>query len=173
MPPACERIATPRGHAKKETAAEQGLGCRHGGFTSKIVLPAADEDTAIDVDVVPSAMHEASQRERILEATATGVPDMEEVVGDKGLNGDRVRQTCRYYGAKPVILFKKWNRTIVGGLNKKALWRAQSNRAPVRQAERVPPPCEALRKTEADISGDDPAYPQIPPPEATVIVNRA
>ena len=83
------------------------------------MLTAADEDTAIAVDVVPGQTHEASHLELILEATATRVPDMEEVVGDKGFDGDGQRQTCRDHGAKPVIPFKL-NRTTVGRFNKKA-----------------------------------------------------
>jgi transposase len=83
------------------------------------VLTAADEDTAIAVDVVPGQAHEAAQLEPILEQTAARVPDMEEVVGDKGFDGDAQRQACRDRGAKPVIPFKA-NRTSPGRLNKKA-----------------------------------------------------
>lgn len=83
------------------------------------MLTAADEDTAIAVDVVPGQTHEASHLEPMLEATAARMPDMEEVVGDKGFDGDGQRQACRDYGAKPVIPFKA-NRTTVGRLNKKA-----------------------------------------------------
>jgi len=104
---------------KKGTAAEQGLGRSRGGFTSKIVLTAADEDTASAVDVVPGQAHEASLLEAILDQTAARVPDREEVVGDKGFDGDGQRQACRDRGAKPVIPFKA-NRTLPGRLNKKA-----------------------------------------------------
>jgi transposase len=83
------------------------------------VLTAADEDTAIAVDVVPGQTHEASHLEPMLEATAARVPDVEEVVADKGFDGDRQRQACRDRGAKPVIPFKA-NRTSPGRLNKKA-----------------------------------------------------
>jgi transposase len=83
------------------------------------VLTAADEDTAIAVDVVPGQTHEASQLEPILDATAARVPDIDEVVGDKGFDGDPQRQACRGHGAKPVIPFKA-NRTRPGRLNQKA-----------------------------------------------------
>jgi len=83
------------------------------------VLTAADEDTAIAVDVVPGQQHEASHLDQILDATATRVPDMEEVVGDKAFDGDEQRQSCRDHGAKPVIPFKA-NRKKPGRLNKKA-----------------------------------------------------
>ena len=103
-----------RGAEKKGTAAEQGLGRSRGGFTSKVVLTAADEDTAIAVDVVPGQTHEASHMEPMLDATAARVTDMEEVVADKGFDGDRQRQACRDQGAKPVIPFKA-NRTRRAG----------------------------------------------------------
>jgi transposase len=68
---------------------------------------------------VPGQTHEASQLEPILDATAARVPDIDEVVGDKGFDGDPQRQACREHGAKPVIPFKA-NRTRPGRLNKKA-----------------------------------------------------
>ena len=83
------------------------------------MLTAADEDTAIAVDVVPGQTHEASQMGPMLDATAARVPDMEEVVADKGFDGEPQRRACRERGAKPVIPFKAtW--TAPGRLNKKA-----------------------------------------------------
>jgi transposase len=83
------------------------------------VLTAADEDTAIAVEVVPGQTHEASRLGSILDATAERVPDMEEVVGDKGFDGEPQRQACRDHGAKAVIPYKA-NRKAAGRLNKKA-----------------------------------------------------
>jgi transposase len=83
------------------------------------VLTAADEDTAIAVEVVPGQAHEASRLGSILDATAARVPDLEEVVGDKGFDGEPQRQACRDHGAKAVIPYKA-NRTAVGRLNKRA-----------------------------------------------------
>lgn len=83
------------------------------------MLTAADEDTAIAVDVVPGQAHEASQLGPMLDVTAARVPGMEEVVGDKGFDGERQRQACRDRGAKPVIPFKScW--AAPGQLNEKA-----------------------------------------------------
>jgi transposase len=83
------------------------------------MLTAADEDTAIAVDVVAGHSHEAAHLEPMLDATAARVPDMDEVVGDKGFDGDPQRNACRDHGAKPVIPFKK-NRLKPGRLNRKA-----------------------------------------------------
>ena len=83
------------------------------------MLTAANEDIAIAVDVVPGQAHEAAQLNAILEQTVTRLPDIDEVVGDKGFDGDAQRQACRDHGAKPVIPFKA-NRTSPGRLNKKA-----------------------------------------------------
>jgi len=48
----CPR-ACRRGPAKKRGAEAQGLGRSRGGFTSKVIVTATDEDTAVVVDVVP------------------------------------------------------------------------------------------------------------------------
>lgn len=45
---------------KRGAGLEQGLARSCGGFFSKIVSTAADANTAIAVDVVPSKTHEAS-----------------------------------------------------------------------------------------------------------------
>lgn len=104
---------------KKGSAEEQGLGRSRGGFTSKIVLTAADEDTAIAVDVVPGQVHEASHLEPMLEATKVRVPDIQEAVADKGFDGEPQRRACRDRNIKPVIPYKA-NSTKPGRLNKKA-----------------------------------------------------
>jgi transposase len=83
------------------------------------VLTAADEDTAMAVDVVPGQTHEASQLGPMLDATTARVPDLEEAVGDKGFDGEPQRQACRDRGIKPVIPYKT-NSAKPGRLNKKA-----------------------------------------------------
>jgi len=83
------------------------------------VLTAADEDTAIAVDVVPGQTHEASHLEPMLDATTARVPDIEEAVGDKGFDGEPQRQACRDRDIKPVIPYKA-NCKKPGRLNKKA-----------------------------------------------------
>ena len=100
MRPTSGRTAARPGRRKKRDGGGAGRGRSRGGFTSKVVLTAADEDTAIAVDVVPGQTHEASHLEPMLDATAVRVPDMEEVVADKGFDGDRQRQACRGIGVR-------------------------------------------------------------------------
>ena len=102
-----------------EASEEQGLGRSRGGFTSKIMLTAADEDTAIALDVVPGQAHDAPQLEAILDQTKARVPDMKEVVGDKGFDGEPQRRACTDRGATRVIPHKS-NSKRPGRLNKKA-----------------------------------------------------
>jgi transposase len=82
-------------------------------------LTAADEDTAIVVDVVPGQAHDAPHLEALLDQTAARVPEIDQVVGDKGFDGEPQRATCRDHGAKPVIPYKS-NSIAPGRLNKKA-----------------------------------------------------
>src|SRR5439155_25941651 len=94
-------------------------GRSRGGFTSQIVLTAADEGTALAVDVVPGQTHEASHFEPMLDASKARVPDLEEAVGGKGFDGESQRQACRDRGIQPVIPYKA-NCNKPGRLNKKA-----------------------------------------------------
>jgi transposase len=115
----CERQfdeAVAAGARRKGSAEEQGLGRSRGGITSKIVLTAADEDTAIADDV---EVHETSHLEPMLEATTARVPDIQKAVADKGFDGEPQRQACRDRKIKPVIPYKA-NSTAPGRLNKKA-----------------------------------------------------
>lgn len=81
---------------------------------------------------------------------------MQEVVGDKGFDGDPQRQSCRSLGAKPVLPFKA-NRAMVGRLNKKAYReRNRIERLPYRHS---------LRETETDVCGDNSPCPRIHLPE--------
>ncbi len=66
-----------------------------------IVLTAADENTAIAIDVVPGQTHEALHLEPMLDATTARVPDI--TIGDKGFDGESQRQAIRDRGIKPVI----------------------------------------------------------------------
>lgn len=67
------------------------------------MLVAADEDTAIAVDVVPGQAGDAPLLEPLLDATLARVPVIDEVVGDKGFDGDPQRQACVDRDAFPNI----------------------------------------------------------------------
>jgi transposase len=55
----------------------------------------------------------------MLDRTLERVPDVEQVVGDKGFDGDPQRQACTERGATPVIPYKS-NRRITSRLNRRA-----------------------------------------------------
>ncbi len=59
--PSCRLLSTPPGASKKGDATAQGLGRSFwGGFTGKIILTAADEDTAMAVDVARPGQRRAA-----------------------------------------------------------------------------------------------------------------
>jgi transposase len=75
-------------------AAEQGLGRSRGGFSSKIMVTAADEATAVEVDVLPGQANDAPLLEPMLDKTIERVPHGDELNGDRGFDGDEQRMTC-------------------------------------------------------------------------------
>ena len=83
------------------------------------MLSAVDEDTAIAVEVVPGHAHDAPHLQPLLDKTAERVPDMQEVVGDKGFDGEPQRAACEAHGAKPVIPYRS-NRKQPKRFNRKA-----------------------------------------------------
>jgi transposase len=67
------------------------------------MIVAADEDTAIAVDVAPGTAHDAPLLKPILAQTADRVGKIDEVVGDKAFDGEPQRNECKKYGAKAVF----------------------------------------------------------------------
>lgn len=57
-------------------------------------MTAADEDTAVVVEVVPGQAGDAPLLEPMLERTIERVPHFDELVGDKGFDGDEQRVAC-------------------------------------------------------------------------------
>jgi transposase len=68
-----------------------------------VILTAADEDTALAVDVLPGQAHDAPHLEPLLAATRARFPAVDEVVADKGFDGEPQRQACRRRGVAPQI----------------------------------------------------------------------
>jgi transposase len=66
-------------------------------------LTATDEDTAIAVEVVPGQAHDAPRLKPLLEATLQRVPDLDELAGDKGFDGDPQRAACEARNVVPNI----------------------------------------------------------------------
>ena|SRR5687768_15549479 len=81
-----------RGAAR--SAAAEGLGRSRGGLTTKVIVVATDEDTAVAVDVVPGQTHDAPLLEPMLDATRKRVSVIDELVGDKAFDGDPQREAC-------------------------------------------------------------------------------
>jgi hypothetical protein len=62
------------------------------GFSTKMVLTAIDENTPVAVEVLPGQVHEATQVEKMLDATQARLPQIEEAVADKGFDGEPQRE---------------------------------------------------------------------------------
>lgn len=75
-----------------------------------MILTAADEDTAVAVDVVPGQAHDAPLLAGMLDRTRERLGEVDELVGDKGFDGDPQRRACIERGVVPVIPNRK-NRT--------------------------------------------------------------
>jgi transposase len=99
-----------KGIGMQRSATGQGLGRSRGGFTTKIMLTAADEDTAIAVEVVPGQAGDAPRLGPMLKQTLRRVPEVDEFTGDKGFDGDAQREACLDRGIFPNIPNRK-NRT--------------------------------------------------------------
>lgn len=89
------------------SARRQGLGRSRGGLTSKIVLTAADEDTAVAVDVRPGQAHDAPLLKPMLKRTVARPEVVDQVVGDKAFDGAAQRRACAAIGAEAVIPAKR------------------------------------------------------------------
>ena len=146
-----------------ESARRQGLGRSRGGLTSKIVVTAADEDTAIAVDVRPGQAHDAPLLKPMLERTAARLDGVDQVVGDKAFDGAAQRRACAAIGAEAVIPAKA-NRVDPEPLDRGGLPGAEPGGAAVRQAQGVPPGGDPVREAQADVPGDDPPGPRVHPP---------
>jgi transposase len=82
------------------------LGRSRGGLSTKVVVTAADEDTALAVDVVPGQAHDAPLLVPMLERTLDRVEVIDEVVGDKAFDGDDLRGECLERDVNPNIPLK-------------------------------------------------------------------
>ncbi len=71
-----------------------------------MVVTVADEDTVLAVDVVPGQAGDAPLLVPMLDRTLGRVPGVDEVVGDKGFDGDRLREACRERRVNPNIPVK-------------------------------------------------------------------
>ena len=70
-------------------------------------MTAADEDTALAVDVAPGQAHDAPLLAGMVDRTAGRVPVIDEVVGDKGFDADAIRGGLIDRGIAPQIPSRK------------------------------------------------------------------
>ena len=68
-----------------------------------MIVTAADEDTAIAVDVRPGQAGDAPRLVPMLDRTLDRVPVIDEIVGDKGFDGDELRSACLDRDVNPNI----------------------------------------------------------------------
>ena len=71
-----------------------------------MVVACSDEDTALAVDVVPGQAGDAPRLVPILDRTLARGIVVDEVVGDKGFDGDRLREACIDRHVNPNIPLK-------------------------------------------------------------------
>jgi transposase len=71
-----------------------------------VVVTAADEDTAIAVDVVPGQAGDAPLLVPMLDRTLERAPVVDELVGDKAFDGDKLREDCLDRDVNPNIPLK-------------------------------------------------------------------
>jgi transposase len=70
------------------------------------VVTAADEDTALAVEVLPGQAGDAPRLAPRLDRTLARVPAIDELVGDKAFDGDRLREQCLDRDVNPNIPLK-------------------------------------------------------------------
>lgn len=92
---------------KDRSAAAQGFGRSRGGITSKVVVTASDENTAIAVEVIPGQASDAPRLKPLLDKTLKRVPVVDELDGDKAFDGDAQRRACIARGVFANIPNKK------------------------------------------------------------------
>jgi len=85
------------------SAKAQALGRSRGGLSTKVIVAAADEDTALAVDVVPGQAHDAPLLVPMLDRTLARVEAVDELVGDRALDGDELRCECIERDVNPNI----------------------------------------------------------------------
>ena len=82
-------------------------------------MTAADENTAVAVDVAPGQAGDAPLLEPMLDATLSRSPDVEEITADKGFDGDELREACLDRSVNPNIPHRK-NRVRLWHFDKKS-----------------------------------------------------
>ena len=100
------------GARKKKDAATgaEAIGRSRGGLTTKVMVIATDEDSAVVVSLEPGQANDCPLLMPALEEARELVGPIDEVVGDKGFDSDKNRFGCLDNDTAPIIPNKK-NRT--------------------------------------------------------------
>ena len=97
------------GARKKKDAApgDEAIGRSRGGLTTKIMVVATDEDSAVVVSLEPGQANDCPLLMPALEEARELVGPIDEVVGDKGFDSDKNRFGCLDNDTAPIIPNKK------------------------------------------------------------------
>lgn len=68
------------------------MGRSRGGYGTKIHLTCLDEDTAVEVKLTPGQAGDAPEFSELFEASTKRVPDVDEMVGDKGYDSHAIKE---------------------------------------------------------------------------------
>jgi transposase len=79
---------------------------RFGPTNTAVDVAAVDEDTALADEVVPGQAGDVPRLVPLLDRTLGRVAVIDEVVGDKGFDGERLREQCLERDANPNIPLK-------------------------------------------------------------------
>ena len=79
------------------------MGRSRGGLTTKIVVAATDENTAVAVEVRPGHRHEAPRLGPMLDRACARLGRVDQAVCDRGFDGAPQRAACTERGIEPVI----------------------------------------------------------------------
>jgi transposase len=115
-----------------------------------VVVTAADEGTALAVDVVPGQANDAPLLVPMLDRTLEAVGPIDEIVGDKGFDGDRLREACIERDVNPNIPLKSnrdpdtWTLDPVGYTERNRVERLFAN---LKQFRRIATRYEKLKVT--------------------------
>src|SRR5262249_10542127 len=82
---------------KKGGQEAEGLGRSRGGFSTKLHLAAADEDTALALVLTAGQQHDATVVKEVLDAVPEACP-VQAAVMDKAYDSDDIRATLRQDG---------------------------------------------------------------------------
>ena len=107
------RRGAKKGADAQESLKSQALGRSRGGFSTKIHVLCEGAGLPISVLLTPGQAHESTMLEPLLDSVAIGGKPgpprgrFEAVAGDKGYDGEAMRETIRAHGSTPLVPNRK------------------------------------------------------------------